>query len=573
MNEERTIITERVDDTPLLLAHMERMGLPSLLDEYFPTHGNWKGLSLGWTTTLWLAHILSEGNHRLSHVQPWAEKRLETLQTCIGQAVRALDFSDDRLGDVLSALSQDDAWERFEAALNGHLLRVYDLTPQRVRLDSTTASGYGSVTPEGLFQFGHSKDHRPDLPQVKVMLATLDPLGMPLATMVLPGQRADDPLYIPAITQVRQGLGRGGLLYIGDCKMGALATRAFLQAGGDFYLCPLSEIQMPADRLEETLAPLWSGEQALTPIYREQENGERVCIAEGFERREELTAEVDGQTITWSERQLVVRSLKQAQAMEAALRARLEKAQQALAALNERGRGKKRFPDEATLRQAAEAIVARYQVQGLLHLKYEEEVKERPVRRYRGRPATVRQEREIRVKGSVDEEALEQAVRRLGWRVYVTNEGAQRISLRQAVLAYREQYTIDRGMGRLKGRPLSLTPMYLQRDDRITGLIRLLTIALRVLTLLEFVARRNLAVEDVPLTGLYAGNPKRATRRPTAERLLEAFRGITLTIIQESRQTSCHLTPLSPLQQRILALLGFSPTIYVRLCTHSAKPP
>jgi len=573
MNEERTIITERVDDTPLLLAHMERMGLPSLLDEYFPTHGNWKGLSLGWTTTLWLAHILSEGNHRLSHVQPWAEKRLETLQTCIGQAVRALDFSDDRLGDVLSALSQDDAWERFEAALNGHLLRVYDLSPQRVRLDSTTASGYGSVTPEGLFQFGHSKDHRPDLPQVKVMLATLDPLGMPLATMVLPGQRADDPLYIPAITQVRQGLGRGGLLYIGDCKMGALATRAFLQAGGDFYLCPLSEIQMPADRLEETLAPLWSGEQALTPIYREQENGERVCIAEGFERREELTAEVDGQTITWSERQLVVRSLKQAQAMEAALRARLEKAQQALAALNERGRGKKRFPDEATLRQAAEAIVARYQVQGLLHLKYEEEVKERPVRRYRGRPATVRQEREIRVKVSVDEEALEQAVRRLGWRVYVTNEGAQRISLRQAVLAYREQYTIDRGMGRLKGRPLSLTPMYLQRDDRITGLIRLLTIALRVLTLLEFVARRNLAVEDVPLTGLYAGNPKRATRRPTAERLLEAFRGITLTIIQESRQTSCHLTPLSPLQQRILALLGFSPTIYVRLCTHSAKPP
>jgi transposase len=573
MTEELTIITERVDDTPLLLAHMEGMGLPSLLDEYFPTHGNWKGLSMGWTTTVWLAHILSEGNHRLSHVQPWAEKRLESLQTCIGQTVRALDFSDDRLGDVLSTLSQDDAWERFEATLNGHLLRVYDLSPQRVRLDSTTASGYGSVTPEGLFQFGHSKDHRPDLPQVKVMLATLDPLGMPLATMVLPGQRADDPLYIPAIIQVRQGLGRRGLLYIGDCKMGALATRAFLQAGGDFYLCPLSEIQMPADRWEEILAPVWSGEQALTPIYREQENGERVCIAEGFERREVLTAEGDGQTITWSERQLVVRSLKQAQAMEAALRARLEKAQKALAALNERGRGKKRFSDEATLRQAAEAMVARYQVQGLLHLKYEEEVRERPVRRYRGRPATVRQEREIRVKGSVDEEALEQAVRRLGWRVYVTNEGAQRLSLEQAVLAYREQYTIDRGMGRLKGRPLSLTPMYLQRDDRITGLIRLLTIALRVLTLLEYVARRNLAVEDVPLTGLYAGNPKRATRRPTAERLLEAFQEITLTIIRGSHQTSYHLTPLSPLQQRILALLGFSPNIYARLCTHSAKPP
>jgi len=110
MTDELTIIMERVDDTPLLLAHMERMGLPSLLDEYFPTHSNWKGLSLGWTTTVWLAHILSEGNHRLSHVQPWAEKCLESLQACIGQTVRALDFSDDRLGDGLSTLSQDDAW-------------------------------------------------------------------------------------------------------------------------------------------------------------------------------------------------------------------------------------------------------------------------------------------------------------------------------------------------------------------------------------------------------------------------------------------------------------------------------
>jgi len=173
----------------------------------------------------------------------------------------------------------------------------------------------------------------------------------------------------------------------------------------------------------------------------------------------------------------------------------------------------------------------------------------------------------------VDEEAVEQAMRRLGWRVYVTNERGERLSLPQAVLAYREQYIIDRGVGRLKGRPLSLTPMYLQRDDRVTGLIRLLTIALRVLTILEFVVRRNLAVEDVPLTGLYAGNPKRATQRPTAERLLEAFQEITLTIIQESHQTSYHLTPLSPLQQRILALLGFSPNIYARPCTYSAKPP
>lgn len=49
-----------------------------------------------------------------------------------------------------------------------------------LRLDTTSASGYWAVSENGLFQFGHSKHHRPDLAQAKLMLAALDPLGMPL---------------------------------------------------------------------------------------------------------------------------------------------------------------------------------------------------------------------------------------------------------------------------------------------------------------------------------------------------------------------------------------------------------
>jgi hypothetical protein len=74
MNETLTIFSERVDDIPLLLAHVAQMGVQPLLDTHFPTHGHWQGLSLGWVTVLWLAHILSQADHRLSHVEPWAEK-------------------------------------------------------------------------------------------------------------------------------------------------------------------------------------------------------------------------------------------------------------------------------------------------------------------------------------------------------------------------------------------------------------------------------------------------------------------------------------------------------------------
>jgi len=57
MTEMLTVISERVDDIPVLLAHQERMGIQSLLDEHFSTHGNWQGLSLGGVVQGWLAHI------------------------------------------------------------------------------------------------------------------------------------------------------------------------------------------------------------------------------------------------------------------------------------------------------------------------------------------------------------------------------------------------------------------------------------------------------------------------------------------------------------------------------------
>src|SRR5258708_2706691 len=219
MTEPLTVTTERVDDIPILLAQSDTMGIPELLDDCFKPHGNWEGISLGWTTAVWLAHILSEGDHRMNQVQGWAAHRVQTLSLCTGQEVTERGLSDDRLALVLDALSDEQKWQHFETALNRQLIRVYDLKPKRVRVDSTTASGYWTVTEEGLFQLGYSKDHRPDLPQLKVMLSTLDPLGLPLVTQVVAGKAADDPLYMPAIQQVSQSLPEHGVLYVGDCKM------------------------------------------------------------------------------------------------------------------------------------------------------------------------------------------------------------------------------------------------------------------------------------------------------------------------------------------------------------------
>jgi transposase len=154
MNEALTIKTERVDDIALLLAQMQRMGLVELWDRHFPTHGNRQGLSLGWVTALWLTHVLSQADHRMNRVQSWAEQRLETLRGCSDARLEVRDLGDDRLADVLRDLSDDTRWREFEQDLTGQLVRVYDVDPSCVRLDTTTASSYGAVSEEGLLQLG-----------------------------------------------------------------------------------------------------------------------------------------------------------------------------------------------------------------------------------------------------------------------------------------------------------------------------------------------------------------------------------------------------------------------------------
>jgi transposase len=262
-----------------------------------------------------------------------------------------------------------------------------------------------------------------------------------------------------------------------------------------------------------------------------------------------------------------------ARAGATALRARLAKARAAVTARNDRGRGKPRFSDLPGLQAAVEAMLTRYRGPGRLAVRDTARVREHPLRRYGSRPATVQVARDLGVNAVVERQAVATAIGRLGWRVYATNAPAAQLSLAQAGLAYRSHYLVESDRGRLKGHPWSLTPMDLPRDDHAPGLIRLLSVGLRVLTRLACVVRQRLAAARTTLAGLYAGNPQRAPARPTTERLRKRFAGLTLTIIRDGRRRRYHLTPLSRVQRRILARLNFPVDIYTRLGPDSHQPP
>ncbi len=558
---------EAVDDIPVLLAKLERMQVQKLADQHFVPHGNWQGCSVGQATLVWLTYILTEGDHRLSHVQEWVKSREKTLSACLKTEIRAEDFSDDHLEIILDMFGDDETWRLFDVDMTQGIIRVYDLKGNLIRLDSTSGSGYWQVTEDGLFQFGHSKDHRPDLPQFKVMLATLDPLGLAVGIQVPSGEKADDPLYIPAIDQVRQNLGRHGLFFVGDSKMMAIETRLHAVAGGDCYLGPFSKTQIDDEALKTLLKPVLAGEQPLEVIQRKEKD-----IAEGFETSVELSGQVGEKEVKWTERRLVVRSYQYAHAATQAFEARLDAAASDLGKLNERGRGKEHFRDTKSLLRAAQAVLQKHKVEGCFVLTCTEQTTEYQVRAYKERPAEIRLEHEVTLRFEQDETAIQQRARLFGWRVYGTNQPVADFSLEKLVCAYRNEYLVERNFGRLKGKSLALTPMYLQDDNRATGLIRLLSIALRALTLLEHVVRENLAKTGQELAGVYAGNPKRSTATPTAETILRAFRNIYLTTIQFAGQTHQQITPLNDVQRKILALCELPANLYDLLLPNLQNP-
>src|SRR3954451_10721826 len=532
---------ERVDDIPVLLATLQRLKVDQIFDRHFPSGHRWKGeLTFGEVACVWLAFLTSQGDHRLCRLQPWAEENLHTLQVCLGKAVRPLDFHDDRLADILDHLAQGDSWQDCESDINQSTVRVYRLKADFFRVDMTTANSYvETLAQQGLFQFGHSKDND-DQPQIKVAMAALDPLGMPVTTLVVPGNCADDPLYLPEIKKVQRTFGQGGKTFVMDCKGASLATRAHLADTKDFYLTPLSETQMPASKRRALLQPLWEGRQALQQVYRpaaDPEEGEEL-VAEGFSVDVQLQAEVNSRQVVWTERRWLVRSLAYAQGQHQQLERRLQKTQEQLTALNERKQGKKRLT-AGQLQTAAAEIVKKQRVGGMLNVQVQTTTHSKKVRAYGDRPARLQKERVHRLEVCRREEQIEAAKRDMGWRVYATNQVL--MSLAAVVWGYRGQNRLEDNWSRLKGQPLGLTPMFLQYESRIHGLVLLLSVALRLLSVVEWTVRKKLQASKETLTGLYPGQPGRQAKNPSAELLLQAFKGISLVIVEAAGEQRAHI--------------------------------
>ena len=244
-----TVYSERLDDIPFIIEITKILEIDQEINKHAGTHNRQQGLSNGQLAVVWLAYILSMSDHCKVGLEEWACRRKLMLSTLLGQKVANNDFCDNRLSRLLKRLSHDSAWEAIESGLWDAFLEVHELPVQKVRVDATTCAGFHEIHEDGLMQLGHSKQHRPDLPQLKIMAGAVEGFGHIIAADVVSGDKADDPLYTPLIKRIRKIVKKKGLLYSLAFKLRFYNTKFFYQQGSQFHFVFLEIFKKTKNRV------------------------------------------------------------------------------------------------------------------------------------------------------------------------------------------------------------------------------------------------------------------------------------------------------------------------------------
>jgi transposase len=236
----------------------------------------WKSeiVSYGGIKQTWL---IVESQKRKDSDLDKLDKKLKKEKHKVEKLLKELKKENEELG------KQSQARQEIEIKLGRQIIRAYELPTKIVRTDTTSFSvnhEKQSDTEENLLRYGYSKDKRPDLLQYRQLLATLDPMGMPLVSATLKGNGADDPLYFPTWQKIQKVIGHKNFVFIADCKAGSIATRANIAANRGIYCVPLPMSgQNPQFLKQWVLEPPTESIDIRLPRQSEQE----VAVGRGFE--------------------------------------------------------------------------------------------------------------------------------------------------------------------------------------------------------------------------------------------------------------------------------------------------
>jgi transposase len=550
--------TQIVGGLPLVAAYLEELEIGKIVDEVVPWEGE---VPLGTLVEVLILNRLLNPQ-AMYRIGSWAQSASVTDY----YGLTADEVNDDRLGRALERLEKYGYLVQTPlvlAAIKKFCLKVnqvhYDISNaefygayerQLARLASAEAAG--SVASSGVGgppkpAYGHAKSGRKNVKQIQFGINVTRDGAVPLGHLPLDGNAAEAPTHLENLRLLDRILPKGRRLYMSDCKGDSPETFLTIAASDGEFVCAgvfQAHLKQEYLRLKGELKEVDYCPKSQAHLPPEDRDHYKVA-----ERWHKLEGYVDGKFVRLKYRVIYVwseaKARQQAQTRErhiAKIRAEFEAVQRNL--------NKYKLKSEEAIVRRLEAARSKYTEGSLFHYELKSS-----------------RQGQFRLTWRIDEKARKELEALEGAYVLKTNLSKEKYPGGKVLGEYKEQIQVERRIGDLKG-PLAVTPMFLEKPERMAGLLYILVWSLMVMALMERAVRRNL--KGKPMYGIYPEN--RPSPAPTGRAILKCFAGLCIVIEKQSGETRRRLCELTPVQQQLVKLLNLpanSLRAFKRQCAES----
>jgi transposase len=526
----RGVRVERLDHLGIVAGICREIGLADYLDALAgPSH---QQVGVGTATVAMILNGLGFSNRRLYLVsQFFATKPVEHL---LGPGITAVQLHDDCLGRTLDWLYDHDPTALF-AGIARQARQRFGIAARQVHVDTTSFAVTGEYAADLdahtlAITYGYSRDHRADLKQWMLALATTRAGDVPLFCQALDGNASDKVSLVAAVEALAEQL-RADVeeapIFVADSGLYSAENVARLSAAGVRWISRVPETSTQAraalavaDDAWRQEGPLWWAPAPQPPA------GERWVVVRTTQGEQRARATLQRQVET--------------------TRAQWEKALWHL--------GNQRFACEPD----AQAALTQQLKQRPEWLTVQARLVPHPKQSRPGRPrqgaAPDWTEWQVEATVSVEEAAVTRAVQRKAAFLVATNVlAADQLSDQELIRTYKEQHSVERGFSFLKDPLFLASSVFVKKPTRIVALSLVMVLCLLVYRLAEHRLREQLAA-----TGQTVPNQvKQPTDRPTMRWMFQCFEGISLVAVQLPQgPPHLDLAGLEPLHEQVATLLG-----------------
>ena len=538
--------TKPVGFAPILAHYFDKCGIVDIVDEHVPTDPRRKVLTHGQACIAMITGILFQAM-QLYRICQFA--RETTVLDALLPGIAPHDYFDDRLADTLDAL-YDFGLGNLEAMLTGNMIEAFDINTDICHNDTTCAFMYGDAdnrrSDRGItITFGYSKQYRKDLKQLVWSLSVSSDSAFPLFQQAYSGNTADVDTYVEQWHHLIDLLGKRDFLFVGDSKVASRQNMAHIHDHEGFFISPL---------------PMYATyEKALADALDQHDREVLIPYKDHINRGFEVPLTVNHEDKAYPFRMIVLFDHGLFHRKRKSLDQRIEKTRGAFDELSSR-LNTYRLKEEAAIDKACQAILKKYKTGDVFEYTLYNEPLVTYKNKKRGRPsATLPLEKvpvitdRFRIALRFNQSAYDQAISRAGYYPLVTNQPASKLSIKDAMMANKNQYKVEHAYRRSKS-GYQLEPIYLHTPERIQTYLFLFKVALQVIVLIERAARKNIQARD---KGLDDFMPNRKDyRTPKAEYLLQKFEHVVSGNMRlPDGENYGFVSELTELQSDILAIL------------------